>query len=265
MITAFDAMTRALLQWQKLNRERVSQSLQLPSWKPALQLILAADSMDKYAQEHLAASLAESNQALLPLGDPLLLNLGKHRWLSTGREESYSDWLAWILQGMASEDVLHCFGYHDEAQIRAMGAVEEVGREHVIEGGRTDIEVRFGEHGLLLIEVKVQAPGNGLYSQLQKYSTWAKLQPATNKIMVLLGPEEPILDITPFKFIPWRELGSRLRNYANQIKGSDLLAGAAILIFCGAVEQNVIGISARPQRFRAMASLDYLETWRAQI
>ena len=43
--------------------------------------------------------LRTSNQVLSPLEDPLWTDCGLHRWLHGSREETYSDWLAWILQG----------------------------------------------------------------------------------------------------------------------------------------------------------------------
>ena len=53
----------------------------------------------------------------------------------------------------------------------------------------------------------------------------------------------------------------RLRRYAKRVKESDLLRAAALLIFCGAVEQNLVGFSVRPRRFRTMATIDYLREW----
>jgi hypothetical protein len=40
-----------------------------------------------------------------------------------------------------------------------------------------------------------------------------------------------------------------------------MMRASVILAFCGAAEQNLLGISAPPARFRAMASIDYLSTW----
>jgi len=40
----------------------------------------------------------ESGKKLEPFEDPLLVDPGAHRWLSDSHEESYSDWLAWVLE-----------------------------------------------------------------------------------------------------------------------------------------------------------------------
>jgi hypothetical protein len=46
------------------------------------------------------------------------------------------------------------------------------------------------------------------------------------------------------------------------LKGRELLRAAAILIFCGAAEQNLLGFSRQPKRFGAMATVDYLRSWK---
>jgi hypothetical protein len=192
--------------------------------------------------------------------EPLALNLGEHRWLAEDREESYSDWLSWILQGMAGAgEILPLFWLQDDS----LGCLESVRRECVSDLGRTDVEVTFGSRGLLLIEVKTKPPGEGLPGQLRRYQTWIERQPVPDdkKLLVFLALEEPSDDITPFTFTAWQALCRRLRQHAVRIKESDLMRAAAILIFRGAAEQNLLDFSARPQRFRAMASVEYLKTW----
>jgi len=145
-----------------------------------------------------------------------------------------------------------------------------VGREDVTEYGRTDIQLWFGEghevrkeaaHGLLVIEVKTKPPGDDLAAQLKRYEKWARKQAAPRKLFVYVGLEAPAEDTTPFLPITWEALARRLRQHANRLGGPDLMRAAAVLIFCGAVEQNLLAISARPPRFRAIASVDYLQNW----
>jgi len=234
------------------------------SWDSAQLLLKRADGLDRYAREHLEDACACSATELSPLGEPLELNLGDHRWLSSDREESYSDWLAWIFQGMAAVEILPLFGFVDKAMIDALGQVESIRREEWSEHGRTDIEVRFGKRGLLLVEVKIQNPGSELHSQLRRYKEMVAKERVDRELLVLLGTEAPELNIAPFEFTAWRELCQRLRRYAMQVKQSNMLRAAAILIFCGAVEQNLFGLSVQPKRFRAMATVDYLRRWRGE-
>lgn len=241
----------------------VSAHSKSPSWHSAYVFIQSAKGLDEYAQQDLQGALATSDAELSPLRDPLALNLGAHRWLSGDREESYSDWLAWILQGMLrAGDILLLFGFDVEGTSDVLGQVENVYRERSSEHGRTDIEVRFGNRGLLLIEVKVQDPGSELPSQLERYSRRAAEEHVRRKLLALLGTEAPASSIAPFEFTDWRTLCQRLRRYANDVKKSDLLRAAAILIFCGAVEQNVLGLSVPAKRLHALPTVDYLRRWR---
>jgi hypothetical protein len=236
------------------------------SWDSALLLIGAAKALDNYALEHLKHALEDSGEALSPLGEPLKLSLGEHRWLSADREESYSDWLAWILQGFSDiAEILALFALRDEATKEPRGPVGKILREVWSEDGRTDIEVPIGKRGLLLIEVKVQNTGSALPSQLKRYAKKvADDQNVDRPLLVLLGTEVPdaSLDLFGFVFTNWQTLCLRLRQYANRVKKSDLLRSAAILIFCGAVEQNLLGFSCSPKHFRVMATVNYLRDWR---
>jgi hypothetical protein len=261
----YSRLTKALLTWAELQRELPAKQLKLPSWDPAYELVRSAESLDRFARQHLEDALAHSDAALSPLRDPLALNLGAHRWLSADREESYSDWLAWILQGMpGAAEILPLFGLGDDGMSHVLGPVEKVRREGLSPYGRTDIDVRFGKRGLLLIEVKVRLPGSDVVSQLRRYDRWAAKEPVERRLLVLLGAEEPRERIAPFTFTGWQSLCQRLRRYADRLKESDMLRAAAILIFCGAVEQNIFGLSVRPGRFRAMPTVTYLRGWRGE-
>lgn len=238
------------------------------SWDSARLLVRSAKVLDDYALEHLQQALDDSDKLLFPLGEPLNLNLGEHRWLSADREESYSDWLAWILQGISdSAEILPLFAFGDEARGELLGPVGEVRREVRSKHGRTDIEVPLGKRGLLLIEVKVQNPGSELSSQLKRYAQKVADQHVERPLLVLLGTEapEPSLPLFGFIFTDWKALCPRLRQYANRIKESDLLRAAAILIFCGAAEHNLLRLSVRPRHFRAMSTVNYLREWRCEV
>ncbi len=234
------------------------------SWESALLLLQLAQNLDQCARSWLKDALAQSEKVLSPLGEPLTLNLGTHRWLSADREESYSDWLAWILQGMSGSDILTLFSLGDKCSVELTGVKirvdREVGREHA----RTDIEVYFGSLCFLLIEVKVKDVGAEISDQLQRYAK--ELIGQHNPLFVLLGTEAPETDVKKcgFTFVRWDALCQRLRNHANRVKNSDILRAAAILIFCSAAEQNLLGLSATPRPFRATATADYLLKWRCE-
>jgi hypothetical protein len=69
--------------------------------EPLRRMVDAADLDAKSAAYRLGDLLERSGRTLFPgIGDPLgdKLDLRSHRWLAGNREESYSDWLAWILE-----------------------------------------------------------------------------------------------------------------------------------------------------------------------
>ncbi len=125
----YSRFTEVLLTWQELHRELLA-SAPLTSWNSARLLVGSAKSFDDYARQHLEDALARSDAKLWPLRDPLKLNLGAHRWLSADREESYSDWLAWILQGMSdAAKILPLFALGDDAKSDTLGRAEKIHRE----------------------------------------------------------------------------------------------------------------------------------------
>jgi hypothetical protein len=190
-----------LLQWQEMQRRIIASPQELFSWDPANRLIESAGKLDDYAKKHFSQVLQGSDSQLTPLSDPLGLNFGEHRWLSKDREESYSDWLAWILQGMSVTEILLLFGVVVDGD---PGTLKSIRREEVNELGRTDIIVRFGALGLLLIEVKTKpADGQELSQQLRRYEEWASrpIGSKDNNLFVLVALEEPEVELSPFQFV----------------------------------------------------------------
>src|SRR5579883_3391651 len=99
-------LTEALRIWSEFDAGTLRR---FPSWDSAKLLVERAERLDQLARRRLTAVFELSEKELAPLGEPLKLNLGTHRWLSADREESYSDWLAWILQGMSGSEIVTLF------------------------------------------------------------------------------------------------------------------------------------------------------------
>lgn len=165
-----------------------------------------------------------------------------------------------------SGDIKQLFILPEGAEDEPVVSVGRIRREVCSEEGRTDIEVPLGERGLMLIEVKVHDPGAKLSAQLERYHRKVFDPPVEHPLLVLLGTEAPEsnLKLFGFTFTSWEALCQRLRLYAKRVKTSDLLRAAAVLIFCGAVEQNLLELSAEPKRFRAMTTVNYLRDWRSE-
>ena len=104
------------------------------NWAPVQSLISAATLYATARSEDLQRLIHESEIMLAPLPDPLKVDLGLHKWIAAAREESYSDWLAWVLQEVAESSLLlDFFGFNDPKL-----AAEPQGCGHRIEREKWD-------------------------------------------------------------------------------------------------------------------------------
>jgi hypothetical protein len=193
-----------------------------------------------------------------PLADPLQLTFANHRWLDPEREreESYSDWLGWLLAGLKTEQILRLFGLENTefgSAVRNL-QVTSVTREECIQTPnrkrlRLDLVVRFDSKSVLLLELKIrdldQAGGRG---NLSVYWTWLQeQQPAPNlraAVLVLLNQDDSAPADWAIRY--WTDIAISLRRNACELydaKPAGLLTGAMMLGFAGAVEQNLLGLS----------------------
>jgi len=266
--------SRALNLWADLYRRGAFRaSLPSGSWQAADDLLRVARAADRSARDGLAKSLAISNRIFDPLADPLAVEFHSHRWLSSEREEAYSDWLGWILdQTKDAGRVLKLLGVRDGKLLRECASEKPtIRREAKIPTGRTDLFVEFGNRLLIIVEVKTKAfDGAGVQEQLEKYDRWIKTRPQPTRCY--FAAEELVEFDCPasFELLPWRELTLRMREQAwewigsskkRPRDGSDLIRAAMTLAFCGAVEQNLLELSGEAAMFRIRLSAEYLEEW----
>src|SRR5512147_1009431 len=114
--------------WAKLYRRGAFRT-PLPSgpWQAADDLVRAAKQADSSASGALAEALDLSNQTFNPLADPLATDFGAHRWLSSEREEAYSDWLGWIVEQIQDGgQVLRLLGVRDQKLLRVCASEEPI-------------------------------------------------------------------------------------------------------------------------------------------
>lgn len=121
----------------------------------------------KSEAERMRGLLARSDSVLRPLADPLRLGFSEHRWFHPDRirEESYSDWFAWLLHGCRSAcpaAIWRIVGLDEIGSSPNVVAnpIDRVTREKCITtdlgtGKRMDIVCWTGEIPTLVIEVKV--------------------------------------------------------------------------------------------------------------
>ena len=195
------------------------------------------------------------------LGDPLdpTVDFDTHRWLDGSREESYSDWLAWILDRQGeSGPVLRLFGLKPGPLALSTCRVD---REVVTAQGRPDLVIRCGRgnRGTFAVEIKTASEAGD--DQLSRYLTWLKTQPAPQGL-VLLAINEPDENLPSDRwgFRSWEEVSAGLRTWAwKWLRDGRGLDAAMTLAFCGAVEQNLVGLGS--SGLNAPRTVRYLEQW----
>jgi hypothetical protein len=223
---------------------------------------------------HLSALLRQADDRLAPFSDPLRLRFSGHRWLDPEREreESYSDWLAWLLEQMNSaEQVLRIFDLEDsEFGTIVRDKKPVVSREESIRtttGGvkRLDIVVRFEDAGVLLVEVKIRDLSDaGGGDNLPIYGSWLERcwpDPKCRRA-ILLVPISMESSFSGWEVLSWDHVSLKLRLHAaanSTSTPSKLLFAAMLLCFASAVEQNLLGIRGTGATTSAPQTALYLE------
>ena len=226
------------------------------TWNPATALINAALVTELSAREVLDSVLDDSSRAFSPLSDPLKIDFGTHRWLSSSREEAYSDWLAWILGQISNrQQLLRLFGIQDVFTPTHPLPTPMIEREIPIldRVRRLDLVVRFGNHLELVVEVKTKPfDQHEVQSQLADYAAWASNRTIPTRCFFLAVEATGLECPAAFEILPWRELSLRIRALAQQwilnseqgLGGSTNLVRAAMaLAFCGAIERNLLALT----------------------
>ncbi|MCX6624329.1 MAG: hypothetical protein NTY38_25355 [Acidobacteria bacterium] len=238
-------------------------------------MVNAFRGLVEHERGHLAELLRQADNRLIPLSDPFRLPFSGHRWLDSEREreESYSDWLAWLLEQMGSaEQVLRVFGLEDSdfgRLVRDKNPV--VSREYTFRppGGevkRLDIYVCFGDAGALLIEVKIRDLDEaGGSENLPIYGSWLEACWPDSKCRhaILLVPNSMELEFPGWEVLSWDHVSLQLRREAaaccSPSTPGKLLFAAMLLCFAGAVEQNLLGLSGAGTTTSAPQTALYLE------
>jgi hypothetical protein len=229
-------LSAVLRRWSVFSDRLIQpRAVELESWR---RLVAALDRDSVQAASRLKELLAASDTLFPGLGDPLgksNLNPTDHRWLRRDREESYSDWLAWILQRQTDfRKILSLFN------LRAVEGSDRwtIDRESPITRGRPDILIRHQTLGTLLVEVKTgSAPSD---EQLNRYREFLNERRAIG--LVLLAPAGfDTLVPDAFTFCSWSHVCFALREWAHDWLRDRLVYQAAMaLTFCGAVERNLL-------------------------
>lgn len=221
------------------------------AWQAVELLTKAGSRLVEAEVADLEDLLRRSNSLLAPFGDPLEIDLGAHRWLKPEREESYSDWLAWILRQIpAAAQLCRFLGLPPRASLAAADwGTPQVTREVPSEDGRLDIVVRYPGRALITVEVKCLDGETDHSEQLERYRAWMEGEPEPEpcKFGVLVTPQDAESCPAGFQVRPWREIAFELRRLAGESRDTKRWCTAAMtLAFASAVEQNLLELPARP-------------------
>ncbi len=243
-------------------------------WCKSIERIANAFRMlAKTEQTHIADLLETADQRLAPFSDPLRLPFRGNRWLDLGREreESYSDWLAWLLERMESaEEVLRIFNLEDADFAESVHDKKpKVCREQQFQSAsgelkRLDIIIEFAQRAILLVEVKVrELEAAGGAGNLPIYRDWleSRISDPRGRCAILLVPTPMESPYPGWQVRCWDQVSLNLRLQARECAASSpnrRLLSAMLLCFSGAVEQNVLGY-ATGEAISAPQTARYLE------
>jgi hypothetical protein len=247
-----------LAAWAKLSVTAAPPLKTGESLEPLRRMVDAAKRDAKAAAQRLDALFAKTDALYPRVGDPLPVKLGldSNRWLAAEHENSYSDWLAWILGRQNSPSlVLSLFSVSHNPEAEGACSIE---REVVTPYGRLDFLLSIPTLGVLCVEVKTESdPGK---DQLERYSNWLAGQRAQLGL-VLLAINQPEDDPSAekYSFCSWKHISLTLRTWASAwLRDPSRLYDAVMtLAFCGAIERNLLLLGGGG--LNAVRTAEYLE------
>ena len=193
--------------------------------------------------------LDESDKRFSPLSDPFRLDLAKNRWFLSKHENAYSDWLAWIIEGLADPElVFSLFDIH-VAPETVRGLTPRIQREFVVKGGhlghtgRLDIFIEYEKRAVIVLELKVTSAENADTEKQQGYKESierAYPKVAHYRLLVLQSQKNIYHD---FSVITWTDICLRIRKLVSSRRVKNMMLGALMLCFAGAVEQSLLRLS----------------------
>jgi hypothetical protein len=230
-----------------------SQSTAPTDWNAVHRMIAAARRKLAGDGMRLQRLMIESRKRFDPLEEPFDVDLGLHRWLQWDREEAYSDWLEWVVGQVKDPTQLFRLFHLGDPPVRVLeNPVFEVQREcciphgHADQEGRLDLVIRFGDVAIIIVELKKGSAADADTGKHSGYSRWLDQQNYRHKYSLFLAEsaQEEIED--DFTFLSWQMLCVEMRRLAiDSCKSGRVTAAAMVLAFVAAVEQNLLGYSAR--------------------
>jgi hypothetical protein len=247
--------------WAEWGKACAPQRRSRPEWSAVGDLIEAARPHLLEDSRVLRERLERSREQL-KFTDPLLCDLGLHRWLAKDREEAYSDWLAWVLKKLGDADaVLRVLGVQNQ-EFRSLcsDGTYEIEREAFVQEGtadcegRIDILLHFGTPEKALVGVEVKT-GDESYEKQRGYLKSLSERCLHAKGILVAIPPVPSDSCFDFELRRWQDVGVALRQEIARFVRRDSPDSTAAMMcgFLAAIEQNLLefGTASARRAWRA--------------
>lgn len=245
------------VQWADWGKAYAPARLSRPDWS-AVETLIDAAQPRLLEDSKALRKLLERSIDQLKSSDPFLCDLGVHRWLETDREESYSDWLAWVLEQLSEASVvlrvLHV--QNPEFIATCTGQPYRVEREEgVKEGGpgssgRIDLIIHFGEPEVAVLGIEVKTIDKN-YEKQRGYVQSLQNFCRSAECIIVANDDVDKDSLFGFKLRTWEDLSVALRHaIAGYVQSHGANAISAMMLgFVAAIEQNLLGYGiAAPRR-----------------
>lgn len=218
-------------------------------WRPARRMVEAARALEVVHLATLGEALRRSAARFAPLDDPLTLDLSTVGLGLCTREESWSDWLAWVLRTIGEpREVLEILGVTSASSEplggssgdRSVDVFRERSVAHGHDGSAGRVDVWVAAPGLdVLVELKL---GDADEADTAKGAGYARSEPDAAAVLIALDGSQETYE-GGFRLLRWRDLCVALRQRAPAwIETRGPLTVGLILNFAGAVEQQLLGL-----------------------
>lgn len=242
-----------LQQWAQFGRTYAPQRASQPNWSSVERLIVAAKPWLREEATTLRGLLEEWSRKF-GIQDPLLNDLGAHRWID--KETSYSDWLAWVLERLEPSTVFEVLGVKPPPGRTGKCQVQ---RESQLDERYIDLLIRFDGIPDYAIGVEIKTYDEQ-YAKQQDYlkSLRSRYRRDTPCILIAIPEDIDKDQLCDFTLRPWRKvtlaLRAKIEEYARNHGEDTRIITAMMLGFVAAVEQNLLGFSPRrPDGLRRMS------------
>jgi hypothetical protein len=254
-------VTRDMRSWSFLDQFRwCTPAPQQPTWETALPFVKAAHARLASDLARIHAWLEETDRPLRELGgDPLRDRWSSFRPLRLSREEDWSDWLAYLIE-TSSTGAFWSESLGGRFAAAALARPQSIYREWTLPGGyRADLAIHLRNGSWMHVEVKVGdldlkktiGTGQAIRRRVRSANVYDVLlllseqRSLWNEVLADIGrsgdPRDDRVIASGVVVLDWHDVARGVRRALLDQRES-LTWRLLARIFCGAVEQSLIGL-----------------------